>query len=247
MRYHCRGNSSEVLSDRSLWHLSRLRVMAIVAEEALPLVLKVRREETGAQAEADFVFREEAATIRFAAGMWRLFGVSGEDVYQLTLHSTFEYVGGNSSSFEVGQPDFFACFTLQGFFDGFAEVHMPTHCGVPPIRLNAFPSGTMLQEDVAALVEDVQMHHRMQQFAAIVAFASGGRTGDASLLIHKWQTFVVVVVHDFSDLQKKQRVTSRQHEEANLMASQCGRTDSDAELRTSGHAFCVTRKGVLML
>ena len=124
-----------------------------------------------------------------------MLGGGFEYVHQFAFHRAFKNVGGNGPGFEVGQPDFFACFTLQGFFDGFAEVHVSTHCGVPPIRLNAFPCGPMLQEDVAALVEDVQMHHRMQQFAAIVAFVACGFSRNVAVSIDKGEEFVLVVVH----------------------------------------------------
>jgi hypothetical protein len=48
----------------------------------------------------------------------------------------------------------------------------------------------------------MEMHHRMQAFCSVVAFASCGGAYDISLLIDEREHFVVIVVHIFKELSR---------------------------------------------
>ena len=72
---------------------------------------------------------------------------------------------------------------------------MSTHSGIPLAWLDVLPLRTLLQVEFALAVEHVQMHHRMQELAAAVAFTTSGCTCDVSVFINDGEEFFAVIFH----------------------------------------------------
>ena len=73
---------------------------------------------------------------------------------------------------------------------------MPAHGRIPPPGLDVLPKGTLLQVKLPARIEDVEVHHRVQQHRTAVALAARGPADDLSGGIdHGKDLFAVIAVH----------------------------------------------------
>ena len=63
-------------------------------------------------------------------------------------------------------------------------INMSAHCRVPLAWLDVLPVGPTLQIHLAPGVKHMQVNHRMEQFAATMTLATGGRTHHCALFIH---------------------------------------------------------------
>ena len=118
----------------------------------------------------------------------------GEDQFALALR--LEHIMRQPLGAETRQAKLLAGLALQGRLHALAQVHMSAHGRVPLTGLDVLPRRALLQIQVAAAVEHVQVHHGMQQLAAAVALAARGGSHDIPVLVYHGKHFFLVVLSD---------------------------------------------------
>ena len=138
----------------------------------------------------DFFFVPEASFVHFIV-VDVDFIVAGADErkYQFFLPGTFPKVASDESGFEIRDAQFFPGFPFQCVFDFFVQSDVSAHCGVPFSRQQVFFHASFLQENVMPVVEDVQVHHGVQEFGARMAEAARCLTDDFAFFVDNRQPF----------------------------------------------------------
>lgn len=88
--------------------------------------------------------------------------------------------------FAIHYSKFLAHLSFQCSGDILAIVDMAANCGIPLTGLYGFPLWAMLQIEMSCRIEQVQMHHRMQEFCTIVTLTTGGAANNLARLIYYW-------------------------------------------------------------
>ena len=115
------------------------------------------------------------------------------DEYKFAFASRFEDILFDAFGSEVGDAEFFLHLTLQGLFHILAQVNMTADCSIPLVGLDVFPRGALLEVEVALGVEDMEVDNGMEQFAAVVTFASCSGRDDISLFVNNREHLFVII------------------------------------------------------
>ena len=107
-----------------------------------------------------------------------------------------ERIDRNRPGHEIRDAQLLAHLAPQGFGDRLAVVHMAAHGRVPPSGLNVLPGGAFLQIEFAARIENMEVHHRVQEHRPAVALAARGFADDVPRRVdHGKDLFAVIAVH----------------------------------------------------
>ena len=113
---------------------------------------------------------------------------------EFLLSFRFKNVSGEQFGSEIGDAEFFLHFAFQSHLYAFAQIDVTTYGCIPFARLDVFPVGTFLELDFALAIEYREVHHRVEEFASVVAFATGSCTDDIALFVHNGEHFLVIVL-----------------------------------------------------
>ena len=122
------------------------------------------------------------------------------DVYQFALPLRAEYVDRYPFGRKLGHPQLLAHLAPQSFIHRLAVIDMAAHGRIPASGLNVFPLRPLLQVKLAAGIEQMQVHHRMQQHRPAVAFAARSRSHDNAGGIYHRKKFRTVIASHGGDI-----------------------------------------------
>ncbi len=111
----------------------------------------------------------EAAAVEFVARCHRTLPHRTEHVHQFAFARRTEHVTPHLLGPEPLDAQLLAHLTAQRLFDRLAESRVPARRRVPASGLDVFPCRAFLQVELALRVENMQVHHRMQQHRPAVA------------------------------------------------------------------------------
>lgn len=99
---------------------------------------------------------------------------------------------------EIRHADLLAHLAPQGNERLFPPIHMAAYGRIPPSGLDILPRRTFLQVKLPTGVEQMEVHHRMQQHRPAVALAPRGPADDTSGSIdHREQLFPIIRAFHF--------------------------------------------------
>ena len=162
------------------------------ALQNLPIfIFEVGREYLFVERGFDFFYGPELAPFHLVVVGRDIPVVEGEKgVDQLFFDFRLENIPADENRDKTGDAQLLAGFPMEGVGHPFAVVDMSSHGRVPFPRLNVLVEGPFLQIEFAAGVEDMQMHHRVQEFAPVVAFAPGGLPDGVAAGIDNRENFI---------------------------------------------------------
>lgn len=94
---------------------------------------------------------------------------------------------------EVGDAEFLADLTKEGFFGCLAIGDMSSHGGVPLAWLYILPQGASLEVQFASGIEDMEVYYGMEEHRTAVALTTCGGAYDSAFFIDEGEYFLLVV------------------------------------------------------
>lgn len=170
------------------------------------LSLKVRSKHPFADVLFYLFRRPEPSAIQFIAGADLSVVHRFVSKYKLPLAGRFKHVSGHLFGHEIGDAQLFLHFAVQSHHYAFTKVHVSAYGGIPFPRLDVFPFGAFLQIQLSFAVEYVQVHHRMEQFAALwhsprvaalITFPCSSTMGNISSLLSLNILFIRMLLYQF--------------------------------------------------
>ena len=157
------------------------------------------RGEVGGQAvgvcgAADLAGRHEPSSVELRCGVGTAGIGATVDIDQFAFDGAFVDVGVEVAEPEVRQPEFLGGFTGEGFMWRLAHADVSADGRVPLAWLDVFPHGAPLQIELAVEVKDVQMDHRVEQAAAVVAVPARSLSDDVPCGVYQGEHLGAVVV-----------------------------------------------------
>lgn len=123
---------------------------------------------------SDFVERAEGAPVEFGRRVDGPVPRSAVDIDKFALAVAVKSISHHKFRCKPLDTKFFTDFATQSVVNGLTIVNVSSHGRVPSPGLYILPLGAALRVQFATTVEQMQMHHGMQQMATVVTLPASG-------------------------------------------------------------------------
>ena len=127
----------------------------------------------------------EAALLQFS-----LIGTHGTIInravnkHEFPLTFALKHIMPHRFRLEISNAQLFGHFALQSHLDILAQIHMPSHGGIPAAWLDILPPGTLLKIKLTPGRENMEMDYGMKRLGAAMRLPSGDTADDSPLFVH---------------------------------------------------------------
>ena len=104
---------------------------------------------------------------------------------ELVLDGRIPHVGGQGHGIEIIEGKLFAGLAEKGFLEVFPIADVAPNGSVPIQGEDGFLRGTVLEVDAAEAVDDMEMHHGVEEFCGVAVCAGGPGHDRARGLDHR--------------------------------------------------------------